>query len=327
MLSTHKVEVVEVKLQKHPNADTLSVCNVFNGYPCCVRSAEWADGDMAAYVPPDSIVDTSRPEFAFLAKAGRTKHRVKCVKLRGVQSYGLLIKAPEGAKVGDDVAEQFGIEHYESEIKGAGTGGEAEPAPDRLSHLSKYDVDSMRRYASIFEPGETVQLTEKIHGANARFAFMDDRMWCGSRTEWKRKEEGNLWWQALAAVPTIEEFCRKHSGCVLYGEVYGNVQNMKYGHAKTVTFAAFDVLRTDGSFESASVYREMAATCGVPLVPLLATIPYDFEAVCAYAEGPSLVPGADHIREGCVVKPMTERFHQAVGRVILKVVGAGYLEL
>ena len=35
---------------------------------------------------------------------------------------------------------------------------------------------------------------------------------------------------------------------------------------------------------------------------------------------------ADHIREGVVVKPVTERFHQAVGRVILKVVGAGYLE-
>ena len=63
-----------------------------------------------------------------------------------------------------------------------------------------------------------------------------------------------------------------------------------------------------------------------PLVPLLEVGPYSFARVCELAEGPSTMPGADHVREGCVVRPLTERWDQAVGRVCLKVVGAGYLE-
>ena len=43
------------------------------------------------------------------------------------------------------------------------------------------------------------------------------------------------------------------------------------------------------------------------------------------SNGPSLVPGADHNREGCVIKPMKERIHDKIGRVILKCVGTEYL--
>jgi hypothetical protein len=678
MLSTHKVEVVPVKLDNHPNADSLSVVSVFGGYPCCVRTCDWKDGDLAAYIPPDSVVDVTLPEFAFLAKGTKTSHRVRCVKLRGVQSYGLLMKAPEGANVGDDVAEHFGVQHYEPEMRGACTGGEAESAPDRLAHLSRYDVDSMRRYAEIFQPGEEVCVTEKIHGCvpfnalismadgsrkrismvqvgdevlgvlpggqvtstkvirryhngpadegwlkitgqrraagrgssyfalrctpdhevfvngsylradrirpgdklslvrsefgltpvqtqvltgkllgdgslfgnewsahvawshsandlgyiewtaraigdldtgvresmtsgygsemirsrtpnracikqkfdafysadrikvvpkwiadeltplalafwymddgalehnegqedravlatngftqedcdvlirglrklgvaatmlesngwrivvdsdnserlfllvapyipmsmqrklperyrggfgwlpslesqykpmlveqvvetvepdtslrsqrfdmetethnyfangvlvhncNSRYCFWDGRMWCGSRSEWKRQEPDSLWWRALT--PEMEAFCMACPGVVLYGEVYGNVQCLKYGLGNGVTFAAFDVLNLDGTFVDASETRLLLADNFVKQVPLVGCVPFDFDTICALAEGPSLVPGADHIREGVVVKPMVERFHQAVGRVILKVVGAGYLE-
>ena len=324
MLSTHKVEVVEVHTSRHPNGDRLEVVDVFGGYPCCVAKGQFHDGDLAAYIPPDSVVDVTRPEFAFLAKGTKTSHRVRCVKLRGVQSYGLLMKAPEGANVGDDVAEHFGVQHYEPEMRGACTGGEAESAPDRLAHLSRYDVDSMRRYAKVFQPGEEVCVTEKIHGANSRYCFWDGRMWCGSRSQWKRQEPDSLWWRALT--PEMEAFCMACPGVVLYGEVYGNVQCLKYGLGNGVTFAAFDVLNLDGTFVDASETRLLLADNFVKQVPLVGCVPFDFDTICALAEGPSLVPGADHIREGVVVKPMVERFHQAVGRVILKVVGAGYLE-
>jgi hypothetical protein len=72
--------------------------------------------------------------------------------------------------------------------------------------------------------------------------------------------------------------------------------------------------------------RLFLACNDVPQVPLLAKVEFLFERICSFAEGQTMMPGADHIREGCVVKPLVERWHQAVGRVILKVVGAGYLE-
>ena len=44
------------------------------------------------------------------------------------------------------------------------------------------------------------------------------------------------------------------------------------------------------------------------------------------AEGPSLVPGANHVREGCVVQPIRERVDVRLGHTVLKIVGNGYLE-
>ena len=53
---------------------------------------------------------------------------------------------------------------------------------------------------------------------------------------------------------------------------------------------------------------------------------FDLDAVLVLAEGNSLVPGANHMREGIVVKPIKERTDPEVGRVCLKVVSNAYLE-
>lgn len=328
MLSTHKVETVRIKLEPHPNADSLSIINVFGGYPCCVRTADWEDGDLAAYIPPDSIVDVGRPEFEFLKKGERTHHRVRCVKLRGVPSFGLLVKAPDWAGEGDDLAEHLGVSHYEPEIHGGcKLSGDAESAPPQLVAVAKYDIDALRRHSRIFEPGEPVCVTEKIHGANARYCYLDGRMWCGSRSEWKRQEPGSAWWRALEVHPEIEQFCLEFPGYVLFGEVYGRVQNLHYGVPRDVRFMAFDVLAPNGRYWDALVGRAEVESRGVPVVPLIhPSLPYSLESLAELAEGPSFVPGANHVREGVVVKARHERWHQSIGRVILKLVGAGYLE-
>jgi RNA ligase (TIGR02306 family) len=327
VLSTSKVEVVEVSgLRRHPNADTLSIVDIFNGFPCVVRTSDWVGVARGAYIPPDSIIDVTRPEFSFLAKGTKTKHRIKAVKLRKVVSFGLLMPAPPGSSVGDDVAAFYGVEHYEPQMASCCSGGEAERPPVVLSGLSKFDVDSLRRYRSLFADGEPVCVTEKIHGANARFSFFDDRMWCGSRAEWKAFSENNLWWKALKNTTALKQFCWDNPGWVAYGEVYGDVQLFRYGCLKgEVRFAAFDMLNQDRNWVNAENTRRRYETWGVPQVPLLGIVPYDFDAICAMAEGPSQLT-SDHCREGCVVKPLVERRDDHIGRVCLKVVGAGYLE-
>ena len=175
--STHKCEVVPVVLEKHPNADSLSIVRVF-GYQVCVRTDAWQNIALGAFVVPDSIVDVSRPEFAFLStmpdNKGKTHVRIRAKKLRGEPSYGLLIPAPDGAKEGDDVAELLGIERYvppeERNSHGAAQGYVSTkatpiPPPDVPFHIPDYHVDAFQRYArDAFIPGEMVYVSEKIDG-------------------------------------------------------------------------------------------------------------------------------------------------------------------
>jgi len=312
--STHRVEVIPVHLEKHPNADTLSIVKVF-GYTVCVRTADWADGRLGAYIPPDSVCPDT-PQFAFLGE----RKRVKVKKLRGIISMGLLVPAPEGAKEGDDVAVLLNIAHYEPP-ENASTGGDNEVPPP--GYRPNYDVDTWRRYKHLFFEGELVVATEKIHGASGRWSFVDGRMHCGSRTCWKKEDEKNLWWKALKQNPWIEGWCRAHEGLTLYGEVFGNVQDLKYGTRPGLyRVAIFDIL--EGSqWWPADLFRAEAL---LEKVPLLYQGPYQAEMLEKMAEGPSLVDGADHLREGLVLKPANERTDPEIGRVQLKIVSNAYLE-
>lgn len=325
--STHKVEVVEVRLEKHPDADNLSIVNVFDGYTVIVRTGDWKDGDLGAYIPPDSIVDTTRPEFAFLGK----HNRIKAKKLRGVYSMGLLVPAPEGSQLGENVAELLGVTRYEPEVRRTYRGksikldGDFEAGPNRF--VPGYDVDSLRRYGRVFEEGETVLVTEKIHGCNSRFVFSSEeqRMFCGSRRQWKKQGEASPWWRILEVHPEIEEFCRANPNVVVYGEIYGWVQDLRYGHGPgEISFAAFDLFR-NGRWVDFWEARSLGII--LPWVPIVSIEPYNLQRMLELAEGESLIPrAAGQIREGIVIKPPKERQDWRVGRVQLKVVANSYLE-
>lgn len=329
--STHKVEVVEVKLDPHPNADALSIVRVF-GYVVCVRSADWKDGDLGAYVVPDSLVDVTRPEFSFLRKKDdRDIERIRVMRLRGMMSQGFLCPAPEGSKVGDDVAEQLGVERYEPP-EPTSSGGDAETPPEGFR--PKYDVDAWHRYSHLFEEGETVIATEKLHGSSARFTYQDDRMWAGSRREWRKEpEEGkaqNYWWTVLKNNDWIEEWCRMYPTYTLYGEVFGKgIQELHYGLDKP-SFRVFDIWHNkDGrwlNWYEVVTMQNANGDLDVNWVPLVYVGIYDAEKISELAEGKTKIHGADHIREGVVLSPVKERYSDEIGRVKLKIVGNGYLE-
>lgn len=119
-MSVHRVDVLRIDaIEPHPNADRLGIVSVF-GWRVCVGLSEFKSGDLVAYVPPDSMVDTRRPEFAFLHRDGRDHERIKVKRLRGVYSQGLLIEAPAGAAPGDDVADALAMLRAEPNIAAYG---------------------------------------------------------------------------------------------------------------------------------------------------------------------------------------------------------------
>ena len=316
-MSDHRIDVVSIQLQPHIAADTLSIVQIW-GYTCVVKTAEWLGVTQAAYVPPDYVLP-DKPEYSFLQ--GHMRIRVR--RFRGVMSQGLLLPAPPGAKIGDNVIEQLGIKRYEPP-EPLTMGGDNEPAPEGIYPV--YDIESYNRWPLIFNPEEEVWTSEKLHGSSSRWVWQEDRMRVGSHRNWKKPDPNNLWWKALAQNAWIEPFCKAHPNWALYGEVFGQVQDLKYGHDRNkFSVAVFDIW--DGAkwldpHTMVAVGREH----GVAFVPELYCGPATESVLRQLANGPSKVPGANHIREGIVIKPVMERSCPEIGRVILKLVSDEYLE-
>lgn len=303
--STHKAEVVPVVLEPHPDADTLSVVRV-GGYSVCARTNDWQGVDRAVYVVPDSVVDTRRPEFSFLADKAKAdgSYRVRAMRLRGVLSEGLLVPAPAGAELGEDLAGRLGVTRYEPDEEGETkekfvTGGEQESGPDLDTGPAKYDVDALKGNMGVFADGEPVFVSEKLDGSNARFVFWDGRFWVKSRNHWvkrvpdyshvtveglvakgmdvevakgvvdrlsKKAKAVNGFWQAMEACTALQEYLVANPGTVVFGEVYGTTARLKYGLPDGNRFAAFDIYR-DGRFLDVDECLSLAYLHGLPWVP------------------------------------------------------------
>ncbi len=318
-MSNFSVEVVPVALESHPNADALSIVKVFDNYVVCVRTEDWQGKTIGAYIPPDSIVPNNE-QFKFLD--GHL--RIKAKKLRGVPSYGMLIPAPEGSQIGDNVAEQLGILHYEPELSPLLKAAQGEAGNPPPVEGPVYDMENWRKYSRQFVDGEEVVITEKLHGSNVRFTCQNGQMFCGSHYRWPR-EGNNIYWNMLKHVPWIEAFCHLNQDAVLYGEIFGAIQKgYNYGSTNDnpYQFRAFDVF-ADGRFLDYD--NALGGAKSNFLVPVLYRGPYSRVKVEEFTDGPSVIEGASNIREGCVVKPVIERFSK-FGRVILKSVSINYLD-
>jgi tRNA-binding EMAP/Myf-like protein len=391
-MTEFRVEAVRVgEVTKHPNADSLSITNVYGGYPCIIKTGYFAQGDLAVYVPVDALAPVAKPQFAFLDSGrGRTHERIRARKLRGIFSMGLLVKAPDGVVEGQDCRDLFGIEKWEPEAEKEAP----EPkfnttrksrmresatferivswATDVALSLSMvcaiasvlgylpdwvwyfgfsppflfgsewlmkrwnrkrnespnyptYDIEGIRRYMHLLSAGDQVSITEKIHGCNGSFLHTGKRFWAKSRTLF-RNDPGNVW-RLAAEKYGLEAKLKGYPNVVLFGEVYGEVQDLKYGvpTSERVRLACFDAMDlSTRQFMNVDEFHSFCKAIDVPTVPELYRGPWH-QGLLGMAEGQTTMPGASHVREGVVIKPLVERRDPRIGRVIVKLAGQGYL--
>lgn len=321
-MSEFHIEVVQLgAVDKHPNADRLAITMIHGGYPVIVRLGEYKEGDKAVYIPVDSLVDTARPDFAFLApRTGLNPwYRVRAERMRGVFSMGLLVPLPAGqedAPVGADMRQVFGVEKWDPPEPSNG----AENARD-IGILPKYDLEGIRRRPHLLIEGEEVVLHEKIHGQNGRAIWHKGELVIGSHTCYKRIDGGSTW-ARVAQDMDLETKLRDFPYAIFF-EVYGAVQDLTYnvppGQVKMMVFDVWDPVTR--KFLDIDEATRLMADLGIPWVPQLYRGPWS-ESLNAYAEGPSTL--ASHVREGFVVRPVRER-EGRYGRVCLKRHGEGYL--
>lgn len=338
-MSSLVVEVCQIdKVEKHPNADALDVVHV-KGWQCVVVKGRHKEGEHIIFVPPDSILPL---ELSDKLKCTQylTHQRVKAARLRGIVSCGLVFPNEGNWSLGTDVAEIFGITKYDPP-EPMTFGGQNIRENPKFHHYT--NIDNWNNYPDVIQEGEEVVITEKIHGTNWRAAIIDGVFYVGSHHNTKKEANESVYWQAAKRY-CIEERMRTALGdgttntFVLFGEVYGRVQDLRYGLPQDIALRLFDLSMNgnyldwnlfEGTVNGQGGFHEGVWPDGgyehwplLPTVPVLYKGPFTSD-VLKLAEGEAFAGG--HMREGIVIRSAIERWDKRVGRVILKKINPEYL--
>ena len=383
-MSTFGCNVVEIKaVDHHPNADRLSLVQI-GGYTCISAKLEdgshrYQPGDWVVYVPEAAVLPEwmlKQMEFWKDGKgtlAGSNGNRVKAIKLRNIFSQGVLYQLEHKAGdwvlnadngrvshavcLGEDVAELMGITKYEPPIPTNMAGEVA----NLFGKTVKFDVENFQRYPGVFQAGEPVVATEKLHGTFAAFCYwpgldhpdMLNGNWfayskgLGSQGLVFKNNEANTnnLYQRYLNTSDIADKVVEHLEKVwsaqrmnaftydrkwpitILGEIFGRgVQDLQYGQS-AATFRVFDVYVGEPGTGFFLPWDELVAWCkqvGLDMVPVLCQGQYNEEALVSLRDGKDSISNSN-VREGIVIKSATERQDIELGRVMLKMVSPDYL--
>lgn len=385
-MSQFECPVVRVKIEPHHNADSLEIA-VVGDYKSVVKKGQFLDGCLAIYIPEQAVL----PEWLLKVMgfwdelnskgtlSGGAGNRVRAMKLRGVVSQGLVLgfaydpddklmlpaqgEHPElgvcydyntfDPKEGDDFAEYLGIVKYEPALP---SHMKARVAGAWWELTFNYDFDNIKKKPDLFEDGEEVVITEKIHGTfiqigvvptkDASERFYKGRVFVSSKGLGAKgfvldhNDPTNLYAQAAFKHGLFDK-ALKLFGVVadaegapffMLGEVYGTtnsgagVQDLTYG-GEHLAFRAFDIAAGNRGKEDYcpfSIFRTICEEERIPVVPTLYIGPYSKEKMLRLTDGKDTISGS-HIREGVVVKSWAETPHPKWGRKIAKSVSDAYL--
>jgi len=258
-----QVVIIE-SIRKHPDADALDIATVLGDYPIIIKRDEYKVGDLACYLPIDTIVPDTQDFYMFCPKAyekyedenGVVQQRqmgpkypvgsvpekyriIKAKRIRGTYSQGMLVQVSVlvicgGAPllVGDSVAEVLDLKKWEESEeenilvfkKTRGINAEKAPVGWAIPH---YDIDGIRKYLNCLGEDEPIVLTEKLHGSNASFCHDGTKLWVKSRNFYKRMDPNDMWWDVALRLD-LETKLAKFPMKVFFGEVYGQVKGFRY---------------------------------------------------------------------------------------------------
>jgi RNA ligase (TIGR02306 family) len=250
-------------------------------------------------------------------------------------------------KEGQDVANDMGIIkwdppipiHMRGEVYNAG-----------LENTINFDVENIKAWPDVFIENEDVCITEKIHGSfvcvgilpecqsnenhimNRFVVFSKGLGSKGLCFKDNKANENNVYLRVLKKEDIFNKMMYHFSGTpypiFFLGEVFGEgMQDLKYG--STLSFRVFDICSGEPGkrlYMPPLHVKDILTQMNINMVPMLYTGPYSKEKVKELTSGKETVSGSQlHMREGVVIRPVEERRHKNLGRVILKSVSDEYL--
>lgn len=251
-------------------------------------------------------------------------------------------------KLGDEVSNELGITKWEHPVP-AYLSGEVKHSPYKFN----FDIENIKKYPHIFQEGEEVIFSEKIHGSCMIVCLVpeqerDPEMIDGkliviskglaARQLFFKDNEKNQEnsYVKCAKQKNIAEVLSKFSRNIfdsdvvttpiwIVGELYG-MQDLKYGANKGDLQLRVFGIRYGQRWVNWDLVQLISKMCSLEVAPLLYQGPFSKQILEKYTTGRETVSGTQsHIREGVVVYPAQERHHVDVGRVILKSISEDYL--
>lgn len=296
-MSIFSVPCVTVKtVEKHPNADSLDIIT-FNeiGWMCIDKLGKRSVGEKVVYIPVDSLVPVNRPEFEFLLKDARLNGmaRIKTIKLRQIFSQGLIVDAPEGAEVGEDYADHFGIIKYEPPEEGqmnSPCGGRNWPA-----WAEKSDAERYQNVIRILEPLKDMKWlrSTKMDGTSVSFGIdllEDEDKQCiiCSRNLNITGHEDSFYHQIEKKYNIFDKLLKiinfefEIEKIIIQGEICGpGIQKNRMG-LKEKEFFAFDIYVVSGSYVGYVDYDIFIHLCNkysIPTVPMIEVTDYSLPSL------------------------------------------------
>lgn len=191
-MSEFKCEVVRVSVEPHPNGDSIELARV-GDYLSVVKKGQFQTGDLVVYIPEQAILpEWLLKEMGFWDNLnekgklhGSAGNRVRAMRLRGVVSQGLVYHTSpmsetevmvdsmphEGnsgmgiVAIGGDAADCMGITKYEPPMPSHMQGRQLSVRlGESLAVTHGYDFENLKKTPTLFDDGEEVVITEKIHG-------------------------------------------------------------------------------------------------------------------------------------------------------------------
>lgn len=353
-MSQFRVDIRRIsKVWEHTNAERLSIASVEGlGFQFVIGKDSYKVGDVVAYFPVDSVLPEPLQElFALTGKLrGKKKDRLASVRLRGEISQGFvgsidkilpMIPQDVSKQIEDaisdenwrwletfDLAPHLGVEKYEPPMVACHA--------CNLVHLPAdipvYDIEGCDRFPQVVETlrFQPVYITEKLEGQNFGVSSFDGEIVVNQRNYVIKPIEGHVhsFYQVVEdlGLGILCEGIRKLLGATkvtLRGEFLGpGVQKNIYGLAKHEV-KLFDIMVMNGCYLGWKEINEMMTHFEI-LKELW--VPVLFHGILNHwlegktigeaAHGTSVL--ADTLREGIVIKPMTEQQHGEIGRLIIK---------
>jgi RNA ligase (TIGR02306 family) len=333
--------VKEIVVEPHPDPEATAIeVGRIEGYQLVVGKGQFKSGELVVYIPEQAALP--EPLVTEMGLEGRLggpgKNVVKPIKLRKVLSQGLAYKPetawPEHWVPEYDVAEELGITKYEPPIPAQLQGQVERFVPD---YSEAYTEINNFKGGNDLQPDEPVVMTEKLHGTCTIAGLAKGRRFVSSKGQagkWLviKEDPGNIYWRAAhdnELFQKLEQILEAtgEEVAILYGETYGpQVQDLHYGlKPGQLGYRAFDLKLGSVGYVDWTVFKTLAGVLEIPTVPVIYEGPYDQDTMLLHSIGNSTIQGANHMREGVVVKPVKEREDRRGRRVVYKSISPSYL--
>jgi len=361
-------EVTEIK--EILGADNIEQA-VVGGWNCIVKKGVHKVGETVVCATTDAVIPFELSEKLGVTNYLRNGGRVRTVKLRGVYSECLIIdfdNLPQMKKQftkgigyywdnGEDVMELLGIFKYEPPVKMVQlAGGKKIRYQDNPNFHVYYKFPNLKNVPDMFTKEDTVEITRKIHGTNARYGivkktklsffdkvkkflrftdkWIDYEFVVGSHNVEKGSDSNgfydtNVWYeidrkynikQKLWDYVKLAKAEHIGDGITLYGEIYGAGIQKGYEYGlNEIKFVGFDIKENGEYLSTYNAWKVFEKQLELPYVEVLHFGDWSQEVQDSFVFN-NFIEGTKVPHEGIVIK-----YYTGERQKIAKVINPDYL--